>query len=60
LPFGSGFLRRYDVMKLKQCPIMLLIAGVMIGFPAIGLAKTPGLTFDRYVNEPSDDAVETL
>ena len=47
-------------MKLRECSIFLLVVGLVISLPALGPAQTASLTFDRYVNEPSDDAVETL
>jgi hypothetical protein len=47
-------------VQSRQCSIVLLVIGVVIALAALGAAQIPGLTFDRYVNEPSDDAVENL
>lgn len=47
-------------MKSSKRLTALLVAGVGLLLPAIGPAQSTGLTFDRYVSEPGDDAVEAL
>jgi hypothetical protein len=47
-------------VKSRKGSIVLLVAGLLISFPALGPTQTAGLTLDRYVSEPSDDAVEIV
>jgi hypothetical protein len=47
-------------MRLRKGSIVFLVVGLSISFPAPGATQTAGLTFDRYVMEPSDDAVEIV